>query len=456
MDPNTPDTGPRARPGAAPPRRANGPWTESHARVEAARCLYCFDAPCSRACPAGVDVPEFIRSLNTGAYRAAARLVLSANALAETCGCVCPVQQLCVGACVLAGIRGQSPIAIHRLQRFVAHWARENVIDVFERGWPTGRRVALIGGGPASLACAYELARLGHQPVVFESRHCVGGLSAGSIAPHKLDPALPAAEASWLARIGIEIRTSITVGREISFATLEREYDVIFLGVGLGPDAPLGIPGEDASPILGAVEFLREVSTGRLTSPLPWQRVLCVGGGNAAIDAVRTLKDLGAAEVLLIRRRGEDEISGYVPEWAAARVAGVAARFRTQAIAVLSREGRVTGLRCVRTVPGPATETARSRVVPLPGSEHEIVGDAIVRAVGRVGPKAILPGLPQEIAFDGRRIAVDPETGATSRPGWFAGGDCANGGANVVNAAADGRRVARAIDRYLARRGREA
>jgi glutamate synthase (NADPH/NADH) small chain len=362
-----------------------------------------------------------------------------------------------VGACVLPGVRGQAPIAIHRLQRFVAHWARERRVEVFERGWPTGHRIALVGAGPASLACAYELARLGHQPTVFESRSRVGGLSAGAIAPHKLDPALPVAEAEWLARVGIEIRPSVTIGREISFAALEREYDAVFLGVGLGADAPLGIPGEDrAAPVLGAVQLLREVNAGRLRPPVPWRRVLCVGGGNAAIDAARTLKDLGAPEVLLIRRRGEDEISGYAPEWAAARVAGVQARFRTQALEVLSREGRVTGLRCIRTVAGPPDEGGRARVVPLPGSEHEIAGDAIVRAVGRVGPKAALAGLPEDIAFDGARIAVQPDTGVTARAGWFAGGDCSNGGANVVNAAADGRRVARAIDAYLARRGKGA
>jgi glutamate synthase (NADPH/NADH) small chain len=429
-------------------------WGTREVLLEAQRCLYCHNAPCSRGCPAGVDVPEFIRSLRTGAWKAAARLVLSANALAETCGCVCPTEMLCVGECVLPRIDGQAPIAIHRLQRFIANWARTRATDLFPRQPDTGMRVALVGGGPASIACAHELARRGHAAVIFESGELLGGLSTAAIAPHKMHAELPLAEAEWLLRAGVEVRARTAVGEAITFAQLEDEYDAIFIGVGQGPDRRLGLAGEDARPLLGAIDFLRGVKTGRLATPLPWKRALCVGGGNSAIDAARTLKELGVPEVVLVYRRAEDQMKGYPGEWQAAKLAGVRAHFLTLPVAVLASEGTVTGLRCIRMTPGEPDESGRPRPVPVPGSEHDIACDLVIMAVGQVGAGDLLPGLPDDIRLGGARIAVSPETGATSRAGYYAGGDCANGGAEVVNAAAEGLRAGRAIDDYLRTRAR--
>lgn len=428
-------------------------WSESEVRFEAARCLYCYNAPCARGCPAGVDVAEFIRSIRSGAYRAAARLVLSANVLGETCGCVCPTKMLCEGECVLPQIDGQAPIAIGRLQRFVIHWARTHDVPLFEAGSPTGKRVALIGAGPASIACAHELARRGHRPVLFERGTCAGGLNRMAIAPHKMGVEVPLAEAEWLLRIGAEMRCGAEVGVDISFGELERDYDAIFIGVGLGLDRQLGVPGEDAQDVIGAIELLDRIKTGRWAPPLPWKRVLCVGGGNSAIDAVRTLREAGVPQVVLIYRRAEEQMKGYASEWQAAKIAGAGAHFLTQPIEVLTEGDRVAGLRCIRMTPGEPDQSGRPRPVPVPDSAHEIAADAIVVAIGQAGARDLLPGVPEEIRFDGARIDVSSETGATSLAGYFAGGDCANGGAEVVNAAAEGLRAARAIDQYLAAEG---
>ncbi len=425
-------------------------WAEHQVLCEAARCLYCFNAPCAQACPAGVDVAEFIRSIRSGAWRSAARLVLSANSLSETCGCVCPVETLCVGACTLRHLEGQAPIAIHRLQRFVAHWARDREIELFARQRSSGKSIALVGAGPASLACAHELARLGHRAVVFEATALPGGLGTDAIAPYKVHADLALAEARWLLRAGVELRLGAAVGSEITFESLEGEFDAVFLGVGLGSDARLSIPGKDATPVVGAIELLRALKTRAPALPLRWKRALCVGGGNSAIDAALTLKQLGVPEVVLIYRRAEDQMKGHAREWSAAKLAGVSGVFLTQPIAILAHEGRVTGLRCVCMRPGPPDESGRPRSLVIPGTEHQIAGDAVVVAVGRAGARGLLPGLPADIRFRGVRIDVAPETGATTRAGYYAGGDCANGGAEVVNAAAEGMRAARAIDRYLA------
>ena len=441
--------GDRAERRIAPGERA---LTEAEALVEATRCLYCFDAPCSRGCPASVDVPEFIHSIRTRAYKAAARLVLAANALGESCGCVCPTAILCAGDCVLPQLDGQRPIAIHRLQRFVTRWARENEVELFSPAPPSGRSVALVGAGPASLACAHELTRLGHQAVLFEGRSLPGGLNAMAIAPHKMHADVPLRELDWLLRRGAEIHTDVQVGADITFSQMEQDYDAVFLGVGLGADGVLGVPGEDgAAPVLGAIALLEGLKTGSIATPLPWKRVLCVGGGNTAIDVVRTLTDLEVSEVVLVYRRAEDQMKGYHHEWEAAKLGGVETHFLTQPVEVLAdTEGRVRGLRCIRMAPGELDASGRPSPVPVPGSAHEVPGDAVVMALGQAGPRSLLPGLPGDITLEGRRIAVEPETGATSRPGWYAGGDCANGGREVVNAAAEGMRAARAIDRFLA------
>jgi len=443
-DPGLPDArGPRAEP----------PWSAHAALIEASRCLYCFNAPCSRACPAGVDVAEFIRSIRTGALRSAARLVLSANALGETCGCVCPTEMLCVGECVLGAIDGQQPIAIGHLQRFALHWARSRNMRLFEAAPPSGKQIALIGAGPASLACAHELVRLGHQPVLLECAESPGGLNRTAIAPHKMDTDLPLAEAEWLVGFGAQVRYGVRVGVDVPFAELERDYDAIFIGVGLGPDRKLGVPREEAEGVMGAIELLHRIKSGDFVRPPAWERVLVVGGGNSAIDAARTLKEIGTPEVILVYRRNEEQMKGYPHEWLAAKMAGVTASFLTQPVEVLAKEGRARGLRCIRMTLGDVDESGRLRPVPVPESESELAGDAVVVAIGQADPQELLPGLPEDIRIAGGRIVVSPETGVTSRPDYFAGGDCTNGGAEVVNAAAEGLRAARAIDHYLAGKG---
>ncbi len=432
------------------------PFGAAEALTEAARCLYCYDAPCVMGCPAGVDVPEFIRSLRTGAWRAAARLLIKANPLGESCGCVCPTVVLCEGECVLPRIDGQAPVAIHRLQRFILRWARENQVEVVSSAPPSGKSVALIGAGPAGLACAFELRRFGHHAVVYEASEHLGGLNRSAIAPHKMASELPRLEAEWLLAGGVEVVKGVRIGRDLSFAQLEAKHDAVFIGVGQGGDLIPDLPGVSAVPVLGAIELIEGLK-GTCPSAIAEQArrvrsVAVVGGGNTAVDAARALRAAGVPEVTIVYRREEALMPAFEHEWQEARREGVRFRFLSAPEKILAVEGRVTGLGCVTTRLGAPDETGRRAPNPIPGSEHELPCEAVVFAVGRVGVRALLPDLPADIVVKGGRVVADPSTGATARPGWWAGGDSTSGGREVVTAAVAGLKAAQAIHRALSAR----
>lgn len=411
-------------------------YTPDQASVEANRCLFCSDAPCVKACPTHIEIPQFIRKIATGNLRGAARTIFDANILGMSCARVCPVETLCVGDCVL-NTMGVPPIQIGKLQRHATDHAYEQGWRFFAAGAPTGKSVGLLGGGPASLAAAHELRRLGHACTIYEKRELLGGLNTTGIAPYKMRADRSVGEAEWVLGIGgVEVRTGVNVGADVSLEELEKKHDALFVGLGLGPDTRLGVPGEALSGVHGAVDFIERVKLARPDLG-GVRRALVIGGGNTAIDGVRELLGLGVAEVTMIYRGKESAMPGYAHEWAAARLAGARALFQALPVS-FEGSGRVERAKVVRT------DDAKK---PIAGSELELPCDLVLLAIGQKKLGEMLQGLAG-ITVDRGRVVVD-EHGFTGRKGWYAGGDCANGGTEVVNAAAEGKLAAQAIHRFL-------
>lgn len=418
--------------------------TDTQAVAEANRCLYCHDAPCIQACPTGINIPEFIRRIATGNLSGSAETILEANILGHSCASVCPVEVLCAGSCVYNHM-DQPAIQIGRLQRYATTHAYDSDLRFFTKGASTGFRIALVGAGPASLACAHELTRLGHEAIVYEGRRTPGGLNTTGVAPYKLQADESLREVAYVQSIGFEIRTGVQIGRDIAFADLERDHDAVFLGIGLGPDSRLGMPGEDLEGCEGAVAFIERMKNDPSCSLEGIRRAVVVGGGNTAIDAVRELRALGVPDVTMVYRRGEAEMSGYAHELAQALQEGVKIRYWAAPLA-LAGEGRVVGLRVA-----PTTLDAEGRLVVDEAGASLIEADLVLKATGQEKLAALVSGIAG-IDLDRGRIRVDARTGQTGNARYFAGGDCANGGKEVVNAAAEGKRAAHGIHALLTRK----
>jgi glutamate synthase (NADPH/NADH) small chain len=408
-----------------PDHRPNYP--EGAAIAEAARCLYCHDAPCVEACPTGIDIPGFIRKITTGNVRGAARTILAANLLGYSCARVCPVEVLCAGACVYNHL-GREPIAIGRLQRFAVEAAldRGAAASLLARRPANGKQVACVGAGPASLACAGYLALEGFRCVVFEKRALAGGLNTTGVAPYKMHVEDSLREAALIRELGVEVRTGIEVGRDLSPARLLEEYDAVFLGVGLGTDSRLGIRGEDGPGVMGATAWIERLKTDSGFVPPDARSAVVIGGGNTAIDAARELAHLGVKDVVLAYRRTEDVMPGYAHELAQARREGV--RFVERAV---PRE-------FVRR-PGGALQAVRCE------DGRELPCDLALVAIGQAPLRELAAAFPGVEVDEKGRIVADPASGRTGHPRVYAGGDAVSGGELVVTAVQDGKRAARAI-----------
>ncbi|MFQ6613222.1 MAG: FAD-dependent oxidoreductase [Fidelibacterota bacterium] len=405
-------------------------YTESEARIEANRCLYCYDAPCTEACPTGIDIPGFIRKIVSGNIRGAAKTIFEVNALGVSTARVCPVEELCVGACVYNQMNSQ-PVQIGRLQRYATESALEKeradgrkLITVRKAA---DCKVALIGAGPASLSCAAILAREGVSAVLYEKNSLPGGLNLTGIAPYKMTAASALWEIEWLLQSGFEIRTGTEVGRDIAIDNLLADFDALFLGIGLGRDKRPGIPGENAPGVWGATDLIRRIKNDPgFALPENLETALVIGGGNSAIDIARELAVLGVPEVNIVYRRTVAEMPGYLHELNAARQAGV--RMIEQAVPVEIDPG------------SPLTLRTKNKTT---GALREMTGDWIVLAIGNERNAGdLIPGL--ELDAKGC-VVVDPDTMRTSMPRVYAGGDCVNGGKEVVNAVAHGRDAAWAM-----------
>src|SRR6266567_298345 len=312
------------------------PYTSQEAIIEGSRCLFCFDAPCIQACPTGIDIPSFIKKIVNGNLTGSARTILSANILGASCARVCPTAVLCEGACVVLDREGD-PVKIGRLQRYATDHVYENRIQVLKvPAKKSGKRVAIIGAGPAGLGCAAELAQLGHQAVIFEKKTHAGGLNTYGIAYYKLTPAASLEEVELVKQLGVEFHCGVEVGKDISPSELEQEFDAIFIGVGLGGGSRMNIPGEDLPEVLEALDFIEQIHTQPLHQVPVGQRVAVIGGGNTAIDAVTQAKRLGAEKAVLIYRRGHEEMPAYEFEQEMAKSDGAEFLFNVVPVEILS------------------------------------------------------------------------------------------------------------------------
>lgn len=421
-------------------------YSPQEALIEANRCLFCFDAPCIQACPTGIDVPSFIKKIANGNPTGAARTILTANVLGASCARVCPTQVLCEGACVVLDLEGDA-VKIGRLQRYATDYVAEKKIAVLKApAQKTDRRVAVIGGGPAGLGCAAELALLGHAPVVFEKKPNAGGLNTYGIAYYKMPPQVSLDEVAMIEGLGVEFRCGVEVGRDIAVTQLEQEFDAIFVGIGLGGSPKLNIPGEDLPEVVDALHFIEQIHLQPLHTVPVGERVAVIGGGNTAIDAVTQARRLGARHAVVIYRRAQGDMSAYEFEQELAKVDGAHFLFNVVPVEVLSSEaGYVTSLVLART------SSAKGGLEVLPGTEFVEPFDMVIKAIGEQKQTGLLKKLFPDLALDARGVvARNPDTGQTNLPKVFTGGDCANGGREVVNAVAEGKKAARGIHAFFA------
>ncbi|MEN9784802.1 MAG: hypothetical protein RLZZ299_66 [Pseudomonadota bacterium] len=411
------------------------PYDADQAVAEANRCITCHDAPCMHACPTHIDIAGFIRKIATDNVRGSARTILDANILGHSCARVCPVEVLCVGACV-HNHHDHPPIQIGRLQRYATDTAIRNGWRFFTAGPDSGRRVAIVGGGPAGLAAAHELRILGHAVTILERAEVLGGLNVTGVAPYKLRTDAALEEVDYILGIGgIEVRTGVEVDAA-ALDALVAEHDAVFVAVGLGPDSTLGVAGETLAGVHGAVRWIEAMKAAPLDLSAVRDAVV-IGGGNTAIDAVRELKGLDVPRVTLVYRGDEAGMSGYAHEWENAVLEGVGAVWNAQPVG-FEGTGAVTGVRCLRT---------GADKKPLAGTEFTVPAQLVLVATGQARIGQLLGGLPG-VQLERGRVVADAQ-GRTGHPKVFVGGDCANGGKEVVNAAAEGKNAARAIHAAL-------
>jgi glutamate synthase (NADPH/NADH) small chain len=379
------------------------PLTSDAALLEANKCLFCYDAPCTIACPTHIDVPAFIKKIATGNLRGSARVILAANPFGHSCARACPVEVLCEGACVLND-RDEQPIKIALLQRHATDYVLERKVKLFTPGPNSGKRVAIIGAGPAGLACARDLRCHGHAVTVFEAKSQPGGLNTYGIAEYKLKADVALAEVQDILDLGVELKTGMLVE---SLDDLLAEYDAVFVGIGLGSTKRLGIPGENLPGVIDALTFIEHLKTHPYRETAVGRHVIVIGAGNTAIDAVTQAKRLGAADATIVYRRGEQDMPCYHYEYELAKKDGCGFRFNAAPQRIVGN-GAVAGL-----------ELSSGEIIPC---------DMIILAIGQ--------GARTELT-----VPSDPRV--------FTGGDCANGGAEIVNAAAEGVAAAKRIHEFL-------
>lgn len=418
------------------------PLAPYQAGVEANRCLYCFDAPCVQACPTHIDIPGFIRKIAEDRPRDAAKTILKSNLLGATCSRVCPVQELCEGACVMGN--SFRPISIGRLQRYATDVGLADDRPLLPLAAPSGKRVAVIGAGPAGLSCAGELARKGHQVVVYEKRELPGGLSTYGIITLREPLEVALREVEFIKSLGVKVQTGIELGRNLSWNELSDQYDAVFLAVGLGSVPSLGIPGDSA--VLDGLALVEAAKLDPAQTPAG-THVAVVGAGNTAIDCATVAKRLGADSVTIVYRRTENEMTAYPHEFEFAKAEGILFSFLTQPIEVLTHEGAVVGLKCQKMALGESDESGRRRPVPVLGSEFVLGVDQVISAIGQIKPS---DKVFSELGRDSGYLAVD-HSFQTNRAGVFAGGDAirAHGAASTVMAVQDGKMAAQSIDAFL-------
>ncbi|MEZ4598497.1 MAG: NADPH-dependent glutamate synthase [Syntrophotaleaceae bacterium] len=422
---------------------------------EAQRCLQCRTRPCVQGCPVRVRIPEFLQAVANDNLPEAARILLGDNTLPAVCGRVCPQETQCEIKCVRSG--KDAPVAVGYLERFVADWAMDHPEEVGKESPApaTGKKVAIVGSGPAGLTMAGELARMGHSVTVFEALHETGGVLRYGIPEFRLPKRIVDLEVDRLRQVGVEIECNVIVGKTVTLGELRDEFDAIFIGNGAGLPVMLNIPGENLKGVYSANEYLTRVNLMKAwmaDSPTPivrGQRVAVIGGGNTAMDAVRTSRRLGADRSIILYRRTETEMPARIEEIKHAREEGIEFIFLSAPLEILANDkGWVRGLLCQRMELGEPDASGRRRPVAIEGETFELEVDVVVNAIGtRANP--LLTATAPDLKLNQKGNIATDENGATNLPGVFAGGDIVRGGATVILAMGDGKTAAAAIDDYL-------
>src|ERR1700675_907161 len=422
------------------------PLSEQEAVTESARCLMCFDAPCTHACPTHIDIPKFIKKISTGNLLGSARTILESNLLGATCARVCPVQELCEGACVLGA--EHKPIAIGRLQRYAMDDVYGKGVDIFLTAKTSGKKIAVVGAGPAGLSCAGELAKKGHDVTLFEKRALAGGLSTFGIIGLREPVEIALAEVAMIQRLGVRIETGREIGGDLILADLQSKFDALFLSLGLGATPNLGIPGEGQ--VIDGLEYIEQSKLNGHNLKIG-RNVVVIGAGNTAIDCATIAKRMGAERVTMIYRRTAHEMTAYPHEYDFIKKEGVHFEFLAQPVRIRVEKGIVEGVECVRMSLGQKDATGRPAPRPVEGSHFLIAADQVVKAIGQEK----IP-LASRLNLKTLKGYIDVnEHFQTSLPGVYAGGDCirARGAASTVMAVQDGKLAARAIHERLVGHG---
>lgn len=434
-------------------------YNKEEAMEEAARCINCKNAQCVKGCPVAIDIPGFIEKVKTGDVEAAYQVISESSSLPAVCGRVCPQESQCEGKCI-RGIKGE-PISIGKLERFVADWAGENGIKPQAAAQKNGKKVAVIGSGPAGLTCAGDLAKLGYEVTIFEALHEPGGVLVYGIPEFRLPKTkVVAREIENVKSLGVKIETNVVIGKSVTIDELltEEGFDAVFIGSGAGLPKFMGIPGEQANGVFSANEYLTRSNLMKAfdeesnTPIMRGKKVAVVGGGNVAMDAARTALRLGA-EVHIVYRRSEEELPARVEEVHHAKEEGIIFDLLTNPVEILADEkGWVKGMKCIRMELGEPDDSGRRRPVEVPGSEFVIDVDTVIMSLG-TSPNPLISSTTEGLEVNKWKcIVADEEFGKTTKEGVYAGGDAVTGAATVILAMGAGRSGARGIDEYLKNR----
>ncbi|ENJ9653066.1 NADPH-dependent glutamate synthase [Clostridium botulinum] len=433
-------------------------YNEEEAVKEASRCLNCKKPMCVTKCPVSIGIPEFIQEVKNGKLEKAAKTIAKYSALPAVCGRVCLQESQCEGKCVL-GIKGE-PVAIGKLERFVADWSREHNVDLSEKEESKNKKVAVIGSGPAGLTCAGDLAKKGYDVTIFEALHEPGGVLVYGIPEFRLPKdSVVKHEIENVKKLGVKIETNVIIGRTVTIDKLieEEKFDAVFIGSGAGLPRFMGIPGENANGVFSANEFLTrnnlmKAFKDEYDTPIKvGQKVAVVGGGNVAMDAARTALRLGA-EVHIVYRRSEEELPARVEEVHHAKEEGIIFNLLTNPVEILEDEkGWVKGMKCIKMELGEPDQSGRRRPVEIEGSEYIMDVDTVIMSLG-TSPNPLISSTTKGLETNKRKcIIAEEETGLTTREGVYAGGDAVTGAATVILAMGAGKQAAKAIEEYLSK-----
>lgn len=430
-------------------------YTEEDAVNEAARCLNCKNPTCMQGCPVQVQIPRFIKCIKEKDFESAISIIKETNSLPAICGRVCPQEDQCEQKCILT--KKGDPVGIGRLERFAADWEREKGVKIPEKPNPIGKKVAIIGSGPAGLTCAGDLAKLGYDVTVFEAFHEAGGVLIYGIPEFRLPKEIVKQEVNFLKELGVKVETDMVMGKVLTVDDLfEKGYEAVFIGTGAGLPKFMGIPGENYLGVYSANEFLTRINLMKAykfpetdTPVKVGKKVAVIGGGNVAMDSARSALRMGADEVYIIYRRSEAEMPARKEEFEHAKEEGIIFKFLTNPIRIIGDEkGWVKGVECIQMELGEPDASGRRRPVPIKGSEFTLDMDTVVIAIG-TGPNPLLIQATQGLDLNKYGYIATDEDGRTSKEGVWAGGDIVTGSATVILAMGAGKKAAQSIDNYL-------